>query len=142
MFETNKTIPLKAPIGKVFKALTNNEEIPKYFPLNSVESTWQEGAEVLYKGEINGVPFTDFGVIERLTPPVEYRYRYWSDNHGTERTDENHVSIAYYLEKSEEDTILTVKQSNIRSEEMYTLMNDQVWDFLLQSFKDYIEVDA
>jgi uncharacterized protein YndB with AHSA1/START domain len=99
-FTIEKQIGLKAPIESVFSALTNSEEIPKYFPLKSVESTWEVGSEVLYKGEVNGVPFTDFGIIEKLTSPTEYRYRYWSDNHGTERNEENHLTISYSLEKT------------------------------------------
>lgn len=133
---------LKAPIEKVFSALTDNEEITKYFPLNSVESTWEVGSEVLYKGEVNGSPFTDYGIIEKLTFPIEYQYRYWSDNHGTERTEENHLTINYGLEKADEGTMLTVKQSNIKSAEMYELMNSQVWDFLLASLKQHIETNT
>ena len=141
-FTIEKQIELKAPMERVFFTLINSEEIPKYFPLNSIESIWEVGSEVLYKGQVNGVPFTDYGVIEKLTFPNEYQYRYWSDNHGTERTEENHLTINYSLEKSNEGTVLTVKQSNIKSLEMYELMNGQVWDFLLNSFKEYIEVST
>lgn len=141
-FTIKKQIALKAPAERVFSALTNSQEIPKYFPLKSVESTWEVGSETLYKGEVNGVPFTDYGIIEKLTPPTEYRYRYWSDNHGTERTEENHLTINYNLEKSNEGTVLTVTQSNIKSPEMYELMNGQVWDYLLISFKEYIEANT
>ena len=137
-----KKIELKAPIKSVFSALTNSDEIPKYFPLKSVESAWKVGSEVLYKGEVNGTPFTDYGVIEKLNFPNEYRYRYWSDNHGTERTEENHLTISYSLEKLNEGTVLTIKQSNVKSPEMYELMNGQVWDFLLNSFKEYIETST
>ena len=141
-FTIEKKIVLNIPIEKVFSALTNSQEIPRYFPLKSVESTWNVGSEVLYKGELDGVPFTDFGVIEKLTSPTEYRYRYWSDNHGTQRTEQNYLTISYNLEKSNEGTVLTVKQSNIKSPEMYELMNGQVWDYLLNSFKQYIEVST
>ncbi len=141
-FTIEKQIELNAPIERVFTALTNSEEILKYFPLKSVESTWSVGSSVLYKGEVNGVPFTDFGIIEKLTSPTEYCYKYWSDNHGTARTEENYLTISYSLERSNERTVLTAKQSNIKSPEMYELMNDQVWSYLLNSFKEYIEANA
>jgi uncharacterized protein YndB with AHSA1/START domain len=141
-FKIEKKIVLKMPVERVFSALTNSHEIPKYFPLKSVESIWVVGSEVLYKGEVDGVPFTDFGIIEKLTYPAEYRYRYWSDNHGTKRTEQNYLTISYNLEKSNEGTVLTVTQSNIKSPEMYELMNGQVWDYLLNSFKEYIEANT
>lgn len=138
-FTIEKQITLNALTERVFSALTDSQDIPKYFPLISVESPWVEGAEILYKGEINGEPFTDFGVIEKLKAPSEFRYRYWSDNHGTERTEENHLTIQYHLKAVGQGTVLSVKQSNIKSPEMYELMNGQVWDFLLNSFKEFIE---
>lgn len=138
-FTIAKEIRIHASPESVFSALTNSEEIPKFFPLKSVESSWKVGDEVLYKGEIEGVPFTDFGTIEKLAYPSEYRYRYWSDNHGTERTEENHLTIDYRVAKSSEGTLLTVIQSNIKSLEMYQLMNEKVWSFLLNALKEYIE---
>ena len=139
MFEIEKKIQINAPMNDVYSALTSSEAIPNYFPLNAVESSWQQGSEVLYKGEVNGAAFTDFGVIEQLESPSIYAYRYWSDNHGTERTPENHLTICYSLSQCGEGTELTLKQGNIQSAELYELMDKQVWDYLLGSLKDYME---
>lgn len=139
MFEIEKVIQIGAPKALVFEALTSCSEIPKYYPLNEVVSTWEVGAEVLYKGEVNGSQFIDHGVIESLNKPSFYSYRYWSDNHGTERTSENHIVISYALAEIPEGTELKLVQSNIRSEELYNLMETQVWDFLLGSLKEYLE---
>jgi uncharacterized protein YndB with AHSA1/START domain len=139
MFEITKSISINATRECVYSALTSSEEIPKYFPLKEVESAWQAGSEVLYKGEVNGASFTDFGVIEKLVSPSIYTYRYWSDNHGTERLPENHITISYLLSENDEGTKLAVVQSNIGSRELYDLMDNQVWDFLLGSLKEYVE---
>lgn len=139
MFEIEKIIEINAPKGRVFKALTSSSEIPEYYPLKEVVSTWEVGSEVLYKGEVDGSPFTDHGVIEVLDKDHVYSYRYWSDNHGTERTPENHLSISYVLSETLTGTELKLVQSNIRSEELYKLMEQQVWDFLLGSLKAHLE---
>ena len=139
MFVIKKIIKISAPISSVFSALTTSNEILAYYPLKEVNSEWVLGSQVLYKGEVNGVPFTDFGVIEKIQSPNVYAYRYWSDNHGTQRTPENHLSISYSLSGSAEGTELTVTQSNIKSEKMYELMEGQVWDYLLGSIKVYVE---
>ncbi len=138
-FTIEKEIKINLPMEDVFSSLTDPEEIVRYFPLKSVKSEWEEGKEVLYKGEVDGVPFTDYGVIEKLSSPSIYRYRYWSDNHGTERTEENHLVIEYALSSSSEGTSVRVTQSNIKSEELYEMMENQVWDHLLGSFKQYLE---
>ncbi|WP_394251083.1 SRPBCC domain-containing protein [Vibrio profundi] len=139
MFEIEKIVEINAPKARVFEALTNSDEIIKYYPLKEVASSWEVGAEVLYKGEVNGAPFTDYGVIEVLDDGNVYSYRYWSDNHGTERTPENHIFIRYALSETQTGTELKLVQSNIHSEELYSLMEHQVWDFLLGSLKSYLE---
>lgn len=139
VFTIKKEVKINLPIEDVFFSLTNRDEIIKYYPLSSVESEWKEGEEVLYRGEVNGSPFTDYGVIEKLSPPSIYRYRYWSDNHGTERTEDNHLVIEYALSSSLEGTSVHVTQSNIKSKALYELMDGQVWDYLLGSFKQYME---
>ena len=138
-FTIEKEIMINSPIEDVFSSLTDSEEIVKFFPLKSVKSEWEEGKEVLYKGEVNGVPFTDYGVIEKLSSPSIYRYRYWSNNHGTERTEENHLVIEYALSSYPEGTSVRVTQSNIKSKELYEMMENQVWGDLLGSFKQYLE---
>lgn len=138
-YTIKKEVKIKSPIEEVFYSLTNSEEIVKYFPINSVESEWKEGKEVLYKGEVNGSPFTDYGVIEKLSSPLTYRYRYWSDNHGTERTEDNHLVIEYALSSYSDGTTVHVAQRNIKSKELYEMMEGQVWDYLLTSFKQYME---
>ena len=53
-----KEIFINAAPELIFDALTNSEEIIKYFPLKEVVSDWRVGSEVFYKGEINGKKFT------------------------------------------------------------------------------------
>jgi len=138
-YTIKKEIVIEATAERVFSALTSSVEIPQFYPLKSVESTWTVGGEVLYKGEVEGAPFTDYGVIEQLESPSVYRYRYWSDNHGTQRMAENFLSIEYQLEGADEGTRLTLVQRNIKSPDLYQLMDTQVWDFLLGSLKKYLE---
>ncbi len=138
-FTIKKEIYIDAPPELVFDALTNSEEIIKYFPLKEVVSEWKVGSEVLYKGEINSQRFTDYGLIEIISRPNKYKYTYWSDNHGTERTPENHLSICYELSKNGDGTKLELEQSHLKSKEMFQMMNSVVWDSLLNNMKNHIE---
>ena len=135
----NKHIFVKAPIESTFEALTTSAKIIQYFPLNNVISNWQLGSEVLYKGEIEGNAFTDYGIIKEFSVPTKYSYSYWSDNHGTERLPENHLVISYTLTSLKDGTQLELQQLNIKSEELFNIMNTTVWDSLLSRFKNYME---
>ena len=138
-FTINKTIFIKAPIEAVFEALTTSDKIIQFFPLKKVVSNWKQGSEVLYKGEIEGNAFTDYGTIKELIPPTKYSYSYWSDNHGTERIPENHFVISYTLTSLNDGTQLELQQLNLKSEELFNIMNTVVWDSLLGSLKNYME---
>ncbi len=138
-FTIKKEIFINAPPELVFDALTNADEIVKYFPLKEVVSEWEVGSEVFYKGEINNQEFTDYGVIEVLSRPNKYKYTYWSDNHGTERTPENYLSITYELSRNGDGTKLELEQGNLKSKEMFQMMDTVVWDSLLDNMKNHIE---
>ena len=138
----NKSILISAPAETVYGALTNAREIIEYYPLNEVISDWQVGGDVLFKGDINGQAFTDYGVIEALEQPRVFKYRYWSTNHGTERTPENYQVITYALCKEDSGTRLNLTHDNIRSPEMFEIMNSVVWDGLLGALKEHVEAAA
>ncbi|BBA33869.1 activator of Hsp90 ATPase 1 family protein [Methylocaldum marinum] len=137
-FTIKKSIHIHAKPEAVFDALTRSEDIVKYFPLKRVTSEWNEGSEILLTGENNGNEFRDYGVILNLSRPGRFRYSYWSDNHGTERTPENHLTIDYRLSPEPDGTRLDLEQNNLRSEEMATWM-DAIWDALLDSLKAFVE---
>jgi uncharacterized protein YndB with AHSA1/START domain len=138
-FTINKEVVVGVPIERVFSALTSSEEILKYYPLKSVESDWVIGNPIVNKGEANGIPFTDFGVITELSAPNLFSYEYWSDNHGIERISVNQLTITYALEEVAQGAMLKLCQSNIPSIELYEVMNNEVWDYLLGSLRQYIE---
>ncbi|MEM7707512.1 MAG: SRPBCC family protein [Pseudomonadota bacterium] len=135
----DKRIDIAVPQDRVFAALTSSEEIPQYFPLSRVEADWAVGGGIKLFGEADGTPFVDHGVIEILTPPTVFQYRYWSDNHGTARQADNEVTIRYETSDRQGKTRLTVTQSNLPSLELRQMMEQQVWDFLLGALKQYLE---
>ena len=138
-FNIHKEITIYASPETVFDALTQSGQIVRYFPLKEVISEWRPGEEVLYKGEVEGVPFTDHGIIQTLVRPHQYSYQYWSDNHGTERLPENYLTITYTLSLTDNGTLLKLEQCNIPTESLYKLMDEGVWDYLLNELKQYIE---
>ena len=121
-YTVEKTIAIAAPVDKVYEALTNSELVIQYYPLEEVVSDWQVGSEFIAKGSINGQNFTDYGKIDRLVKNKEFQYTYWSTNHGTQRTPENYLSISYTLLETDKGTVLNLSQRNIKSEQMYSQM--------------------
>ena len=137
-FTVKKSVYINAKPKAVFDALTSSDAIVNYFPIKKVTSKWKVGGELLLDGEIDGKQFRDHGLIETLSRPTQFKYSYWSDNHGTERTLENHLTISYRLSPQKKGTQLDLEHSNLRSEQMLKIM-DTVWDSLLGSLRKYVE---
>jgi len=136
-----KQIRIAAPASRVFDALSDPEQIVQYYPIKSVTSSQEVSGAILFKGEVDGTPFTDYGTIEILDRPQRFRYHYWSDNHGTADTPENRMVIDYQLSCDGDDTVLTLTHSNLLSADRQAMMAP-VWDFLLGGLKNYLETDA
>ena len=134
----HKRVLIKSDPDRVYTALTSSDEIVNYFPLKKVTSEWVVGADLIMHGDVDGVPFTDHGKIEVLNPAEQFRYRYWSDNHGTENKPENWITIDYRLSAHPDGTELALQQRNLPSADMRGMM-EPVWDVLLGALRDYVE---
>lgn len=134
----NKDITIAAQPEAVFHALTRPEEIIRFYPVARVESDMREGGSIRYHGEHDGAPFTDHGTIECFDPGRCFQYRYWSDNHGTERTPENHMSIAYEIEADGTGSRLRVTHGNAMAGSYHDIV-DAMWDVVLHRLKTYLE---
>lgn len=136
-FTVKKSIYIDAKPEAVYDALTSSDAIVNYLPIKKVTSEWKVGGEVLLDGEIDGKQFKDHGLIEILSRPTQFKYSYWSTNHGTERTPENYSTISYRLLPQQKGTQLDLEHSNLRAEHKQIM--DTVWDSLLSSLRKYVE---
>lgn len=135
--ELRKSIALAAPAAAVFDALTTPASLVAFWPFTSVESEGVAGGRITFRGDAGG-PFTDHGVIEAFERPSRFRYRYWSDNHGTEDLPTNRMVIDYAIRPDGEGCVLEVHHANLLASERLAMM-DGVWDFLLGRLKAHVE---
>jgi uncharacterized protein YndB with AHSA1/START domain len=126
-----KAIALPVPPARVFAALTTPQEIVAYFPFRTVESAGYVGGAITFHGELGGQPFVDYGEITAWHPGHEFAYTYWSDNHGTPRTPEHHLTIRYVLLPDDTGgTRLRVEHQGVPAGPYAETMN-RAWDDLL-----------
>ncbi|MDD1622690.1 MAG: SRPBCC domain-containing protein [Methylococcaceae bacterium] len=133
-----KEIHITASPTLVYDAITDPNKIVSYYPIEAVRSDNQVGGQIIFEGKIGEAPFTDYGVIEVFDRPREFKYSYWSDNHGTARLPENHMSIQYLLSGNEDGTRLILEHANLLTEERRAKMAG-IWDYLLTQLKSYVE---
>ena len=135
--DLRKQVSLAATPERAFAALVEPGQITRFWPFREVVSSAVVGGPIVFSGEVDGVPFTVHGVIEAWDAPRHFRYRYWSDNHGTARLPENHMAIDYLLVPETEGCCLVVTHENLMSGERAAMM-DGVWDYLLSQLRAHL----
>ena len=134
--EANTTID--APIPTVWGALVNPATIKKYMFGTTVTSDWKEGGPITWKGEWEGRPYEDKGVILKLEPQRMLRYSHFSPLMGKPDKPENYHTVTIQLSSIGKQTRVALSQDNNETEE--TRENSKKnWEMMLATLKKLLE---
>lgn len=136
-FITNYQTIIKSPIEKVWDALTNPEMVHKYFFGSQLETTWEVGTSILWKGEYEGKMYQDKGIVLDYIPNKELSFSYLSDWSGKEDKPENYLQIRYEVAALENDTQLRITQTNYDEEKVKH--SEENWASVIDMLKNLIE---
>jgi uncharacterized protein YndB with AHSA1/START domain len=134
----NTSIEINAPGTKVWDALTDPAIVKQYFFGTNVKSDWKKGSPIIWEGEWEGRSYKDTGTILDIDPGKFLKYNYWSSMSGTEDKPENYAVITYRLSEKEHQTVLTITQDNIKSEESRN-HSEQNWQAVFSKMKELVE---
>ena len=130
-------IIISSPV-KVWEALTNPEMIKQYFTGAQTITNWEVGSEIRFVHVYEGQEFINKGIILDFNPNQLLSYSYWTAFSNTEDKPENYTTITYTLTEINDQTTLTLKQTNFRNLEWYQGL--QVgWDSVLAKIKEIAE---
>lgn len=129
---------ISAPASQVWDALTNPAMIKQYFFGTDAVSDWKEGSPLEFKGSWDGQEYVDKGVILRSDPPKLFQYTYFSSMSNLPEAPENYMNISYELHEDNGETMLTVKQENVATEEARK-HSEENWKNVLNDLKSLLE---
>jgi uncharacterized protein YndB with AHSA1/START domain len=110
-------ITVNASPARVWKALTDPEDIKAWLFGTKTTSDWKKGSSITYTGEWEGKKYEDKGTILALEKGKLLKYNYWSSFSGTEDVPANYANIIYSLTPDKSGTVLTITQDNCKSAE-------------------------
>jgi uncharacterized protein YndB with AHSA1/START domain len=136
-FKTEFKTIMKAKPIKVWDALTNPELIRQYFFGTEVMTTWEVGNDIIFNGEFQGQKYQDKGKILEYEQCKKVSYSYLSSFSGKEDKPENYLWICYEIKPFENDTELTITQSNYDEER--AKHSNSNWKMVIDGLKKLVE---
>lgn len=132
------SIDINAPVKKVWDVLTRPELIKEYMFGSEVTSDSKKGGSITFRGEWEGKPYEDKGIILAIEPPTLFQYSYWSPWLGIPDTPENYATVTYSLSEKNNKVVLAITQDKIETEESKRKMEEN-WLAMLQNIKEKLE---
>jgi uncharacterized protein YndB with AHSA1/START domain len=129
---------VNAPASRVWGALVTPEMIKQYMFGTNVVSDWREGSPIVWKGEWQGRPYEDKGVILKMQPERVIQYTHFSPLTGQPDVPENYHTVTVELSPEGAATTVKLSQDNNASEEEreHSAKN---WEMMLGSLKQLLE---
>ena len=135
-----KTISIKAPVAKVWEAITTPALIKEWLfdtPIDVI-TDWKEGSSMIFKGRWQNRPYEDKGTILKYEPGQLLRYSFWSHLSQLPDAPENYTIIEFSLVPGGDHTEVTLTQSNFILDTMYRHSN-YYWTLTMDRLKKTIE---
>jgi uncharacterized protein YndB with AHSA1/START domain len=137
-FVSTAAITIQASPAEVWEALTDPDLIKQYLFDTEVETDWQTGSSIKYKGLWEGRPYEDKGEILEIEPEKRLVTTYWSAASGLPDSPENYSTVSYELEPEDNGTKLTISQTNNNTQEAAD-HSAQNWLMVLDNLKRLLE---
>jgi uncharacterized protein YndB with AHSA1/START domain len=132
------SLTINASRAKVWDALVNPEAIKKYMFGTNVVSDWKEGSPIYWKGEWQGKPYEDKGVILKLEPLKTLKYSHFSPLSGLPDKPENYHTVTVELSDDELHTQISLSQDN-NATEQDRKHSEENWGMMLAAMKKFLE---
>lgn len=132
------TSTINAPVSKVWDALTKPELIKQYLFGTDVNTDWQVGSPITYKGVWEGKPYEDKGKILQIEPERLLVSTFWSSLAGLPDVPENYKTIHYELSAENGGTKLTIIQDD-NADQAEADHSAQNWNTVMDGLKKLLE---
>ena len=141
-FVAEKRITINASVDAVWQALTDPALVKQYMHGTNMQTTWEVGSAITWKGEWQGKAYEDKGTVLRVEPKTLLSTTHWSPMGGSEDKPENYHTVTYELAARGRETILTLRQDNNASQEDADAMAEKNWGPVLEGLKAVVEKEA
>lgn len=138
-FVAKATISIISDRNDVWGALVNAAAIEQYEFGAKVDSDWQVGSEITWKGELNGTKYEDNGIILKIEPEKKLQYSRYRSLSGRPNISDNYHFVTIYLADGAATTEVSVTEDN-NDDENARIESEKNWMSMLNGLKAYLEI--
>lgn len=122
----------------MWAALTDPKLIKKYMFGSLVETDWQQGSSIFWKGEYEGKTYEDKGEILEIETERRLKVSHFSPLSGQEDVPDNYHTLLYELKQNGDKTHISLSQDKNASEEEAERAKGN-WEMMLGGLKEVVE---
>jgi uncharacterized protein YndB with AHSA1/START domain len=123
---------------RVWQALTDPEQIRRYMFGSQVETDWQPGHPIVWRGEYQGRRFEDRGRVLEVHPLRRLKVTHFSPLSGKPDLPANYHTVTYDLELRDGHTHVSLSQDN-NADEAEVEHSTANWQQMLDGLKAMVE---
>jgi uncharacterized protein YndB with AHSA1/START domain len=105
---------IEAPVEEVWEAITTPEMVQAFFMGAEVDSDFQVGSPIRFRGKFKGQAYEDKGQILEAEPEKKLSFSHYSPMSGAPDAPENYHVVTYELTPEGQQTRVTLTQSNLK----------------------------
>lgn len=111
-----RCLAVEASKEKIWEVLTSAEHTPKYMFNCKVETTWEKGSSIEWKGNYQGYEAHQVGEVLEYIEGERIRYTSFDKGFGLEDVPENYIHMKYELVEQERACELIIEMSNFNGD--------------------------
>jgi uncharacterized protein YndB with AHSA1/START domain len=137
-FTASADIEVAASADAVWHALTDPDSVEKYFFGARVDTDWQPGSPIVWRGEFQGKPFEDKGEIVDVEENRLLRVTHYSPLSGLDDVPQNYHTLTFTLTERDAGTHVELAQDNNGSQDEADRSSSN-WKSMLEGLKAVVE---
>ena len=111
-----KSVIINASAAELWNHITDSARMGKSLFNAEIQSSWKEGSPIRFTGQWKDRHYEGKGEIIQLEKEKIFEHSYFSNLSGLTDSPENYCRVSYCLEEKENQTVLSVLQTNIPSQ--------------------------
>jgi uncharacterized protein YndB with AHSA1/START domain len=137
VFTGTTTFNINAPKEKVWDALTNPGIVKQYFFGTNLVADWKVDGMIYFRGEWEGKPYEDKGIITAIKENELLCYDYKSSWDTLPDLRENYMPVQYRLSEDNGITTLEISQGSATQEQADHSAEN--WNMVMNGMKELVE---